>query len=100
VTAIEHSEFGEGWLLFNNPCRKLLAWTLAEVVPLLNEIDQLTDDGCYSAGFAFYDASPAFDPSFKTKRSEVEPFINKKCGSNLVNKQRKAGREGLLVVFW
>ena len=48
-------------LLFTRPVRVLEAWTLAQVPPLLDEIDQAIKGGAYIAGYLGYEAGYAFE---------------------------------------
>lgn len=62
------------WLYFQNPIEILTATCVAEVVPLLEKVQQLVDRGYYAAGFLSYEAAPAFDSSFKVNESEAFPL--------------------------
>jgi para-aminobenzoate synthetase / 4-amino-4-deoxychorismate lyase len=64
--AILHDAQSQSWLRFRSPIAILTAHTPAQVLPLLNEIQQQVDRGLYAAGFVSYEAAPAFDPALKT----------------------------------
>ena len=51
------------WLLFRNPTAILIAERLADVVPMLAEVEAQTRSGRWAAGFLSYEASPALDPA-------------------------------------
>ncbi|MBW7858991.1 MAG: bifunctional anthranilate synthase component I family protein/class IV aminotransferase, partial [Leptonema sp. (in: Bacteria)] len=55
------------WLWFSQSDRTLVAYTLAEIEPLLEEIDRAVKAGMYAAGFLSYEASKAFDFAFRVK---------------------------------
>ena len=49
------------WELFSDPVRILRAHCIDEVEPLFHELERLTAEGFYAAGFVAYEAAPAFD---------------------------------------
>ena len=51
----------EGSLYFRDPRRVLAAETLADVQPVLHEVDAEAQRGRHVVGFVAYDAAPAFD---------------------------------------
>jgi para-aminobenzoate synthetase/4-amino-4-deoxychorismate lyase len=72
-TVLLHDAARGQWLSFRRPARVLAAHTLAEVLPALREAEALVDDyGLYAAGFVSYEASPAFDPSFRVRPAEAD----------------------------
>jgi para-aminobenzoate synthetase/4-amino-4-deoxychorismate lyase len=55
------------WLYFSSPRHIVIAERLADVVPALREIEQLTEmQSHYAAGFLSYEAASAFGPEMKT----------------------------------
>jgi para-aminobenzoate synthetase/4-amino-4-deoxychorismate lyase len=46
---------------FNAPQRMLVAHTLDQVKPLLDEVEQLSQQGLWCVGYVRYEAAPAFD---------------------------------------
>lgn len=66
----------QGWLHFRDPQRILIAGTLEDVLPALQEIeDRVERDGLYAAGFLSYESAPAFDPSHLTKPTAGFPYL-------------------------
>jgi para-aminobenzoate synthetase/4-amino-4-deoxychorismate lyase len=58
------------WLHFANPHEIVRAERLADVLPALQEIEQLIKaNNWYAAGFISYEAAPAFDPALQTNAS-------------------------------
>lgn len=55
------------WLHFHSPIATLTASCPTEILPLLNAVQQQVNQGYYAAGFMSYEASPAFDPSFRVQ---------------------------------
>ncbi|MFO7534134.1 MAG: aminodeoxychorismate synthase component I [Kiritimatiellia bacterium] len=56
------------WLQFEKPLAVLEARSLAEVLPLLRQVEEQTARrGRWAAGFIAYEAAPAFDPAFLTR---------------------------------
>jgi para-aminobenzoate synthetase/4-amino-4-deoxychorismate lyase len=53
------------WLAFQHPIQVLTAHQIADVMPLLQTVQQQVEQGFYAAGFVGYEAAPAFDPSFQ-----------------------------------
>lgn len=57
----------EGWFHFRSPYRILVAETPKDVLPALQEVEQLTRaNNWYAAGFLSYEAASAFDPALQT----------------------------------
>lgn len=63
------------WLHFQNPVRILTAYSLADVIPVLEAVQQHVEQGYYAAGFVSYEASPAFDPSLIVKPGDEFPLV-------------------------
>lgn len=55
------------WLWFSQCDRTLVAYSIAEIEPLLKEIDRAVHAGMYVAGFLSYEASATFDFAFRVK---------------------------------
>lgn len=54
---------------------ELAAYSLDEVVPVLQAVQGAAADGYWAAGFVEYEAAPAFDPSLRVRhRSLGDPF--------------------------
>lgn len=57
-----------GWLKFSRPLGIIRAEAVSDVLPALAEIEaQVEMSGRFAAGFLSYEASPAFDPAFRTR---------------------------------
>jgi len=54
------------WLRFRNPRKVLCAWTVDEVLPVLEEA---ASSGDWAAGFVSYEAAPAFDSALPGRES-------------------------------
>ncbi|NES96639.1 MAG: aminodeoxychorismate synthase, component I, partial [Desertifilum sp. SIO1I2] len=62
------------WLQFQQPVQVLSTHKLSEVIPLLETLQQQVEQHSYSAaGFVRYEASPAFDASFRVGNSHEFP---------------------------
>jgi para-aminobenzoate synthetase/4-amino-4-deoxychorismate lyase len=58
------------WLHFTDPYRLIKAESLNDVLPALDEIEQLIQaNNWYAAGFLSYEAASAFDPALRTRAS-------------------------------
>jgi para-aminobenzoate synthetase/4-amino-4-deoxychorismate lyase len=64
------------WLHFADPQRVIQANALAEVLPALREIEDLTQRGhWHAAGFLSYEAAPAFDQAHQTHPKTDFPLL-------------------------
>ncbi len=62
------------WLVFRQPCEVVRAESLEQVLPCLERIEGLAEQGLYAAGFVSYEAAPAFDPALRVRpRAEDGP---------------------------
>ena len=66
-TAIVHAGNGEDWQYFRDPWELIVANTLDEVVPALQRIDSLAEQGMTAVGYVSYEAAAAFDDSLHTQ---------------------------------
>ena len=67
-TVILHDAARGQWLSFREPVQVLEARQVEAVLPALREAEALVNaHGLYAAGFLSYEASPAFDPSFRVR---------------------------------
>jgi para-aminobenzoate synthetase / 4-amino-4-deoxychorismate lyase len=48
-------------LMFSSPHRVLVANSISEVVPVLNEVDKATQEGSWAFGYVAYEAAPGLD---------------------------------------
>ena len=53
------------WLRFRDPAAVLVAHRVADVPPLLAEVEREVANGSWAAGFLAYEAAPAFDAAFE-----------------------------------
>lgn len=53
--------------IFENPLYELVAYDLAEVLPIMKAAENAQKSGKYVAGFVSYEAAPAFRSNLKTK---------------------------------
>lgn len=61
---------------FRSPVAVYSTHELHEVVSILNQIDlRVTGESLYAAGFIAFEASPAFDPSLRTRESGDTPLL-------------------------
>ncbi len=51
------------WLMFRDPVAVLVAERVADVLPVLAEVEEQIQAGRWAAGFLGYEASPALDPA-------------------------------------
>ena len=64
------------WLEFTSPLRILQADQVAEVMPLVRQIEvSVQQERCYAAGFISYEAAPAFDPALPVKADTAFPLL-------------------------
>ncbi|WP_010651433.1 aminodeoxychorismate synthase component I [Oceanobacillus massiliensis] len=61
--------------LFESPIKVFSASTIDEVIPLLEEIETMTNKGYYAAGYLSYEAAPAFDKAFKVNSDSKMPIL-------------------------
>ncbi|NJK62247.1 MAG: hypothetical protein HC921_05765 [Synechococcaceae cyanobacterium SM2_3_1] len=65
-SALIYDAHRDQWCFFREPVQVITTTTLAEVLPLLHQVQkQVTTDRCYAVGFLSYEAAPAFDPHFQ-----------------------------------
>ncbi len=63
--AVLYDAQAQHWLYFSRPVAVLVATHLAEVISVLEAVQQAVDrQGYYAVGWLSYEAAPAFDPSF------------------------------------
>jgi para-aminobenzoate synthetase/4-amino-4-deoxychorismate lyase len=80
-----HADLHPLHLAFGAPCRELFAWTGAEVLAVLAEVDALARRGLWCVGYLRYEAARAFEPAaavhdadgplayFSVHRERVDP---------------------------
>jgi para-aminobenzoate synthetase/4-amino-4-deoxychorismate lyase len=57
-------------LAFGTPLQVLVARTLAEVRPVIEQVDALSRQGFWCVGYVRYEAAPAFDPALQVHPAE------------------------------
>lgn len=60
---------------FRNPIKIITTHTLDEVDNCFTEIQQLSNEGYYVAGFVSYEAAPAFNPCLRVKQKSHMPLL-------------------------
>jgi para-aminobenzoate synthetase / 4-amino-4-deoxychorismate lyase len=66
----------DAWLHFANPYRVIVAETVEDVVPALQEVEKLTQtNGWYASGFLSYESASAFDSAFQTRPKGEFPYL-------------------------
>ncbi len=55
---------------FDTPRQTLVAHTIAEVRPLLDAVQALSNEGFWCVGYVRYEAAPAFDPAFQVHAAD------------------------------
>ncbi|MFC1650650.1 aminodeoxychorismate synthase component I [Candidatus Latescibacterota bacterium] len=64
------------WMRFENPLRMLVANSIDEVLPCLQELEEsVYTQGLYAAGFLSYEAAPAFDDALSAKSPDAFPLL-------------------------
>jgi len=63
------------WLSFRCPVATLVGTEIAEVQPILREVESATNGGLFAAGFLSYEAAPAFDPAMRVRAASDLPLI-------------------------
>ena len=67
---------GGQWLYFRQPHQIILATTLEEVLPALQEVESVIQrNGWHAAGFLSYEAASAFDPALRTRPKTEFPLL-------------------------
>lgn len=75
-TALISHPHEKSWWLFSNPLACLEAHTIEEVLPLIVEVEQRTQqNSAYAVGFIAYEAARAFDPAFHTHPLGSAPLV-------------------------
>jgi para-aminobenzoate synthetase/4-amino-4-deoxychorismate lyase len=76
VHVLVRDAISERWLQFSHPREIVTAFTLADVMPGLDWIENaVARSGLYAAGFISYEAAPAFDPALTVKDSGGFPLL-------------------------
>ena len=64
------------WLQFSHPREIVTAFTLADVAPALDRVENAAaQSGLYAAGFISYEAAPAFDSALAVKSNGGFPLL-------------------------
>jgi para-aminobenzoate synthetase/4-amino-4-deoxychorismate lyase len=73
-SAVLRNPKSTNWLSFENPVARYVARTPADVVDILNKVQQQVDsEGLYAVGFITYEAAPAFDEALVTHAQGLLP---------------------------
>ncbi len=68
------NQFENEWHVFKSPVMVLETFSIEEVIPLLEKIEDYVSDGFFAAGFLSYEAAPAFDSAFVVKETKDFPL--------------------------
>lgn len=60
---------------FKNPFKIIVAYTVEEVLPSFQLIQQAIEDGYYAAGYVSYESAPAFDQAMKVNSNPTMPLL-------------------------
>lgn len=75
VVLLDQQHSAARWLLFSNPIKVVQTYEPKEVLSCLVEVERLTQQGMYAAGFVTYEAASAFDPALSTHEDRRLPLI-------------------------
>ncbi|WP_160719221.1 aminodeoxychorismate synthase component I [Bacillus sp. USDA818B3_A] len=62
-------------LIFKNPQKVIAAFTIDEVLPCFQLVQEEINNGYYAAGFLSYESAPAFDAAFITHTESKMPLL-------------------------
>lgn len=62
-------------LTFSDPLKVISTYSLDEVLPKFQLIQEAINEGYYVAGFLSYESAPAFDSAFKVKSHNTMPLL-------------------------
>lgn len=61
-------------MTFRSPVKVFCAYTIEEVVPCLEMVEQAIEGGYYAAGFLTYESAPAFHSAYQVHKSSKMPL--------------------------
>src|SRR5689334_7244779 len=62
-------------LIFKEPLKVMAAFSVNEVLPCFEKVQEEVNKGYYAAGFLSYESAPAFDSAFVTNLNYQMPLI-------------------------
>ncbi|MBM7654645.1 aminodeoxychorismate synthase component I [Neobacillus cucumis] len=62
-------------LIFKEPLKVMAAFSINEVLPCFEQVQEEVNNGYYAAGFLSYESAPAFDSAFVTNSNYQMPLI-------------------------
>ncbi|MEK9198401.1 aminodeoxychorismate synthase component I [Ureibacillus sp. FSL E2-3493] len=62
-------------LTFKNPLKVIVAYTIEEVLPCFQLIQEAIEKGLYAAGYVSYESAPAFDQAMKVHNNPTMPLL-------------------------
>ncbi|AOH55097.1 aminodeoxychorismate synthase, component I [Peribacillus muralis] len=62
-------------LSFTNPIKIFRAYSIEEVLPQFQKVQEEVEQGRYAAGYVSYEAAPAFESSFRVKHAGNMPLL-------------------------
>ena len=70
------SSSGRQWLSFDHPRETLEAWSVDEVLDVIDRAEQAASDGAWVVGLVSFDAGPAFDSAIVARRDVGVPLAS------------------------
>lgn len=62
-------------IYFTNPIKVCIAYTIQDVIPCLQFIQEQVVNGYYAAGYLSYESAPAFNPNLPVQTNYEMPFL-------------------------
>ncbi|KAA9024217.1 aminodeoxychorismate synthase component I [Niallia endozanthoxylica] len=62
-------------IIFSQPLKVMIAYTLEEVLPCFQMIQEAIRKGYYAAGYLSYESAPAFDSAFRVNEESTMPLL-------------------------
>ncbi|HWL12886.1 MAG TPA: aminodeoxychorismate synthase component I, partial [Ureibacillus sp.] len=60
---------------FKNPLKTIVAYSIDQVFPSFQLIQEAVEQGYYAAGYISYESAPAFDPAFRVNENPTMPLL-------------------------
>jgi len=62
-------------LTFKNPLKVIIAYTIEDVLPCFQLVQDAVNNGYYAAGFLSYESAAAFDSAYRVKEGSTMPLL-------------------------
>ncbi|MFY3791905.1 aminodeoxychorismate synthase component I [Ureibacillus sp. MALMAid1270] len=62
-------------LTFSNPVQLLIAKSVQEILPCLQQVQEAVENGYYAAGFLTYEGAKAFDAAYQVRNDHKMPLL-------------------------